>query len=74
MPPLPKPSRSLHFAVAHQGQRESRAVIARGLHESNVRHLGEYQWTDLDVYVRDDESRIVTGLISQFLFRTAKVL
>jgi hypothetical protein len=52
--------------VTQTAQPESRDAIARGLIEFNVRHVGEYQWTNLDVYVRDAEGGIVGGLIGEF--------
>ena len=54
---------SLTIEVAQQSQSECRDLIARGLREFNTRHFGTYRWTDLDVYVRDANGRVVGGLI-----------
>jgi GNAT superfamily N-acetyltransferase len=54
---------SLCLKVVQEAQAESREVIARGLREFNRRHLGQYDWTDLDVYVRDADGQVVAGLI-----------
>jgi len=54
---------SFNVEVTQKAQSESRDVVARGLREFNARHLGDYPWTDLDVYVRDGEGRVIGGLI-----------
>jgi ribosomal protein S18 acetylase RimI-like enzyme len=54
---------SLNFEVVQTVQPESRDAIARGLRDFNAAHLGDFQWTTLDVYVRDADGQIVAGLI-----------
>jgi GNAT superfamily N-acetyltransferase len=54
---------SLNFEVVQTVQPESRDAIAHGLREFNAAHLGNFQWTTLDVYVRDSDGQIVAGLI-----------
>lgn len=54
---------SLHFEVTATVQPESRDEVARGLREFNAAHLGDFEWTALDVYVRDADGQIVAGLI-----------
>ena len=56
-------SPSFSFEVTNEVQPDSRDVIGRGLREFNARHLGAYEWTDLDVYVRDLGGQVVGGLI-----------
>lgn len=53
----------LKIEVTQQVHPESRDVIARGLRAFNAQHLGNYEWADLDVYVRDPEDQVVGGLI-----------
>jgi GNAT superfamily N-acetyltransferase len=53
--------------VTQTVQSESRDAIARGLHEFNALHFGDYKWTNLDLYVRDANGRTVGGLIGEFL-------
>ena len=57
---------SFKIEVCQRIQPASREVIAGGLREFNARHLGDYQWTDLDVYVRDADGRVAGGLIADF--------
>jgi GNAT superfamily N-acetyltransferase len=52
-----------NIEVAQAVQQESRDVIARRLREFNAGHMGEYEWTGLDVYVRDVNGLVVGGLI-----------
>ncbi|HEY2016610.1 MAG TPA: GNAT family N-acetyltransferase [Bryobacteraceae bacterium] len=66
MDDAPATSASHHIEVARTVHPESRDAIARGLYEFNARHFGEYQFTDLDVYVRDADGRIIGGLIGQY--------
>ena len=54
---------SLTIEVAQQSQSECRDLIAHGLREFNTRHFGTYRWTDLDVYVRDANGRVVGGAV-----------
>ncbi len=61
---MPRPA--LHVEVTQAVQSESRDTIARGLIEFNVRQVGEYNWTSLDVYAREADGRIVGGLIGEF--------
>ena len=63
MDDIPRTSPSFTVEVAQEVQAESREVIARGLREFNGRHLGQYEWTGLDVYVRDADGHVVGGLI-----------
>jgi GNAT superfamily N-acetyltransferase len=56
-------SSSLCFEVTQDIQPASRHVIACGLREFNGHHLGAYEWTELDVYVRDADGHVVAGLI-----------
>jgi GNAT superfamily N-acetyltransferase len=58
-----KTSPSLSVEVALEVHAESREVIARGLREFNSHHLGSFDWTGLDVYVRDGDGQVVGGLI-----------
>src|SRR5437016_2201753 len=62
----PTTSPFLNVEVTQKIQSESRDVISRGLREFNGRHLGDYKWTDLDVYVRDVDRQVVGGLIGDF--------
>ena len=45
---------------------QNRDLIADGLREFNNRYLGEYEWKNLDVYVRDGNGRVIGGLIGDF--------
>lgn len=54
---------SLDIVTTQTVQSESREAITRGLTEFNARHLGDCQWTELDVYVRDADGQVVGGLI-----------
>jgi GNAT superfamily N-acetyltransferase len=63
MEPTPKPIPGLKIEMTQQVQPESRDVIARGLRAFNARHLGNYEWADLDVYVRNLDGQVVGGLI-----------
>lgn len=56
----------LKVEVACERHSESRDAIARGLREFNAKHLGNYGWTDLDVYVHDANGQVVAGLIGDF--------
>jgi len=58
-----KPTPALNIEVTQQVQADSRDVIGSGLRAFNARHLGDYEWSDLDVYVRNREGRVVGGLI-----------
>jgi GNAT superfamily N-acetyltransferase len=58
-----KPTPALKIEVTQQVQADSRDVIACGQRAFNARHLGNYEWSDLDVYVRNREGRVVGGLI-----------
>ncbi|HEY1938820.1 MAG TPA: GNAT family N-acetyltransferase [Candidatus Angelobacter sp.] len=58
-----KPTPILKIEVTQQVQPESRGLIAGGLRTFNARHLGDYVWTDLDVYVRNVDGEVVGGLI-----------
>jgi GNAT superfamily N-acetyltransferase len=59
-------SQTVTIEITTEAQQESRDVIARGLQAFNARHLGEYQWTALDVYVRDPGGHVIAGLIGDF--------
>jgi len=63
MDDTPKTSPSLSVEVALEVHAESREVIARGLREFNSHYLGSFDWTGLDVYVRDGDGQVVGGLI-----------
>jgi GNAT superfamily N-acetyltransferase len=63
MDDTPKTSPPLTVEVALEVHAESREVIARGLREFNSHHLGNFEWTGLDVYVRDGDGQVVGGLI-----------
>ena len=63
MDDTPKTPTSLNIEVTQEVQPASRDVIARGLREFNCRHLGDCEWTGLDVYVRDVGGQVVGGLI-----------
>ena len=54
---------ALNIEVTHEVQPDLRDTIARGLRAFNARHLGNYEWSDLDVYVRDLDGRVIGGLI-----------
>lgn len=63
MGPAQKAIAVLKIEVTQQVHPESRDVIARGLRAFNAQHLGNYEWADLNVYVRDPEDQVVGGLI-----------
>ena len=59
----PKPLPVLKIEVTQQVQPDSRDVVARGLRAFNAHYLGDYEWADLDVYVRNLEGQVVGGLV-----------
>lgn len=63
MCPSQKSKLFVKIEVTQQVQAESRDVIGRGLRSFNAHHLGDYEWADLDVYVRDVDGQVVGGLI-----------
>jgi ribosomal protein S18 acetylase RimI-like enzyme len=63
MDATPKPIPAVKIEVTQQVQSDSRDVIARGLRAFNAQHLGNYEWADLDVYVRGPDGQVVGGLI-----------
>ena len=63
MGPAQKAIAVLKIEVTQQVHPESRDVIARGLRAFNAQHLGNYEWADLDVYVRDPDGQVVGGFI-----------
>jgi GNAT superfamily N-acetyltransferase len=63
MDAAPKTRTSLSVEVSQEIHSESRDVIAHGLRKFNGRYLGDYEWTGLDVYVRDVDGQVVGGLI-----------
>ena len=69
----PKTPLSLRVEVATEVNAESREVIARGLREFNSHHLGNFEWTGLDVYVRDGDGQVVGGLIGDVAFCSSRV-
>ena len=54
---------SLNIETTQTVQPESCEAITRGLIEFNAHYLGDYKWTELDVYVRDTDGQVVGGLI-----------
>lgn len=59
---------SFEVEVTQEIQVEKRNLIARRLQEFNAPHLGDHPFGALDVYIRDDEGKIVGGLIGEFAF------
>ena len=53
----------LQMEVTSNVHEECRVQVARGLREFNSRHLGNYEWIPLDVYVRDAGKVVTGGLI-----------
>ena len=56
----------MEFEITHQPREEARDAIGAGLRAYNKLHLGEFEWTALDVYARDPQGPVVGGLIGYF--------